>query len=275
MNAATTNIDGRKKYTDTTGDNDINYGKFTFQIEALGGYETEGGSSASYTVKAEDVPMPTDVAEGTTTKQVTNTGYNFTFGTISYNGNDAGKTFEYKVTEIPGNEQGMTYDGTTEHIVKVKVEEVTTGEGTPEEETYLVATPDMTPEQVSFTNTYDPADATLTGNDAIHGTKTLTGRDMKADETFYFQLTATNDNAQSVLPNAKTVEVTSLTDGSADFNFGEMSFSKVGVYTFTVNEVADENGAETTDGSGMTYDANICTVTVDVSDNKQALSLPM
>ena len=179
------------------------------------------------------------------------------------------------MTEIPGNEQGMTYDGTTEHIVKVKVEEVTTGEGTPEEETYLVATPDMTPEQVSFTNTYDPADATLTGNDAIHGTKTLTGRDMKADETFYFQLTATNDNAQSVLPNAKTVEVTSLTDGSADFNFGEMSFSKVGVYTFTVNEVADENGAETTDGSGMTYDANICTVTVDVSDNKQALSLPM
>lgn len=269
VNAATTNIDGRKKYTDTTGDNDINYGKFTFQIEALGGYETEGGSSASYTVKAEDVPMPTDVAEGTTTKQVTNTGYNFTFGTISYNGNDAGKTFEYKVTEILGNEQGMTYDGTTEHIVKVKVEEVTTGEGTPEEETYLVATPDMTPEQVSFTNTYDPADATLTGNDAIHGTKTLTGRDMKADETFYFQLTATNDNAQSVLPNAKTVEVTSLTDGSADFNFGEMSFSKVGVYTFTVNEVADENGAETTDGSGMTYDANICTVTVDVSDNKQ------
>lgn len=269
VNAATTNIDGRKKYTDTTGDNDINYGKFTFQIEALGGYETEGGSSASYTVKAEDVPMPTDVAEGTTTKQVTNTGYNFTFGTISYNGNDAGKTFEYKVTEIPGNEQGMTYDGTTEHIVKVKVEEVTTGEGTPEEETYLVATPDMTPEQVSFTNTYDPADATLTGNDAIHGTKTLTGRDMKADETFYFQLTATNDNAQSVLLNAKTVEVTSLTDGSADFNFGEMSFSKVGVYTFTVNEVADENGAETTDGSGMTYDANICTVTVDVSDNKQ------
>lgn len=244
VNAATTNIDGRKKYTDTTGDNDINYGKFTFQIEALGGYETEGGSSASYTVKAEDVPMPTDVAEGTTTKQVTNTGYNFTFGTISYNGNDAGKTFEYKVTEILGNEQGMTYDGTTEHIVKVKVEEVTTGEGTPEEETYLVATPDMTPEQVSFTNTYDPADATLTGNDAIHGTKTLTGRDMKADETFYFQLTATNDNAQSVLPNAKTVE------------FGELKFTKAGSYGFTVTEKQPAEDAGWTfddaDGDGFT-----------------------
>ena len=108
VNAATTNIDGTKVYNDTTGGNVINIGKFTFQIEALGGYETEGGSSANYTVNAGDVPMPAGVEEGTTTKQVTNTGYEFTFGTISYDGNDAGKTFEYKVTEIAGKEQGMT-----------------------------------------------------------------------------------------------------------------------------------------------------------------------
>lgn len=282
VNAATTNIDGRKKYTDTTGDNDINHGKFTFQIEALGGYETEGGSSASYTVKAEDVPMPTDVAEGTTTKQVTNTGYRFTFGTISYDGNDAGKTFEYKVTEIPGNEQGMTYDGTTEHIVKVKVEEVTTGEGTPEEETHLVATPDMTPVQVSFTNTYDPDDATLTGDTAIRGTKTFTGRDMEDDEEFYFQLTQTSGpvvdaetgEQDMILDQPKIVEIIKdeMQNGSADFDFGDMAFSRTGEYKFTVNEVApDGQGGytETANGSGMTYDTNICTVTVNVTDNKQ------
>ena len=273
VNAATTNIDGTKNYTDTTGGNGINYGKFKFQLEALGGYETEGGSSADYTVNAKDVPMPADVAEGTTTKQVTNTGYGFTFGTISYDGNDAGKTFEYKVTEIAGDEQGMDYDK-TEHIVKVKVEEVTTGEGTPEEETHLVATPDMTPTQVSFTNKYDPTDARLAGGTAIHGTKTFTGRDMKDDEKFYFQLTATNDNAKSVLPEAEVVEVTKddMKNGSAGFNFDDMSFSKTGEYTFTVNEVApDGQGGytETTNGSGMTYDTNICTVTVNVTDNKQ------
>ena len=272
VNAATTNIDGTKNYTDTTGGNGINYGKFKFQLEALGGYETEGGSSADYTVNAKDVPMPADVAEGTTTKQVTNTGYGFTFGTISYDGNDAGKTFEYKVTEIAGDEQGMDYDK-TEHIVKVKVEEVTTGEGTPEEETHLVATPDMTPTQVSFTNKYDPTDARLAGGTAIHGTKTFTGRDMKDDEKFYFQLTATNDNAKSVLPEAEVVEVTKddMKNGSAGFNFDDMSFSKTGEYTFTVNEVApDGQGGytETTNGSGMTYDTNICTVTVNVTDNK-------
>ena len=282
VNAATTNIDGTKKYTDTTGGNDINIGKFTFQIEALGGYETEGGSSQNYTVKAKDVPMPAGVAEGTTTKQVTNTGYAFTFGTISYDGNDAGKTFEYKVTEIAGNEQGMTYDRTTEHIVKVKVEEVTTGEGTPDEETHLVATPDMTPDQVSFTNRYEPTNAMLTGDSSIHGTKTFTGRDMKDNEKFYFQLTQTSGpivDAESgkpdmILDQPKIVEVTKdeMLSGSADFDFGEMEFSRTGEYKFTVNEVGpDGQGGytEPTNGSGMTYDSNICTVTVNVKDNKQ------
>ena len=282
VNAATTNIDGTKKYTDTTGGNDINIGKFTFQIEALGGYETEGGSSQNYTVKAKDVPMPAGVAEGTTTKQVTNTGYAFTFGTISYDGNDAGKTFEYKVTEIAGNEQGMTYDRTTEHIVKVKVEEVTTGEGTPDEETHLVATPDMTPDQVSFTNRYEPTNAMLTGDSSIHGTKTFTGRDMKDNEKFYFQLTQTSGpivDAESgkpdmILDQPKIVEVTKdeMQSGSADFDFGEMEFSRTGEYKFTVNEVGpDGQGGytEPTNGSGMTYDSNICTVTVNVKDNKQ------
>ena len=281
VNAATTNIDGRKVYNDTTGGNVIDIGKFTFQIEALGGYETEGGSSANYTVDAKDVPMPADVEEGTTTKQVTNTGYYFTFGSFSYDGNDAGKTFEYKVTEIAGNEQGMTYDG-TEHIVKVKVEEVTTGEGTPEEETYLVATPDMMPAQVSFTNRYDPDDATLTGDSAIHGTKTFTGRDMKDDEKFYFQLIqisgpvvdADTGKQDMILDQPKIVEITKdeMQNGSADFNFGNMAFSRTGEYKFTVNEVApDGRGGytETSNGSGMNYDRNICTVTVTVTDNKK------
>lgn len=264
----TTNIDGTKSYTDNVGGNPINADKFTFKIEALGGYDTDNPQTNPYTYSVDKVPLPAGSDEASHSKTVYNTGYNFTFGTIAFDGGDLGRTYEYKVTELAQNkdgqaEAGMTYDK-TEYTVKVTVTEVSDADGT-----HIVATPDTTPQELKFTNTYDPADATLTGNDAIHGTKTLTGRDMKAGETFYFQLKATNANAQSVLPNAQTVKVTSLTDGSADFNFGEMSFSKVGKYTFTVNEVADENGTETTNGSGMTYDANICTVTVNVTDNKQ------
>lgn len=264
--AGTTNIDGTKDYTDNVGGNPINADKFTFKIEALGGYDTDNPQTNPYTYGVDEVPLPAGSDEASHSKTVYNTGYSFTFGTIAFDGGDLGRTYEYKVTELAQNkdgqaEAGMTYDK-TEHTVKVTVTEVSDDDGT-----HIVATPDITPQELKFTNTYDPADATLTGNDAIHGTKTLTGRDMKAGETFYFQLKATNANAQSVLPNAQTVKVTSLTDGSANFDFGEMSFSKVGKYTFTVNEVADENGTETTNGSGMIYDSNICTVTVDVTDN--------
>lgn len=262
----TTNIDGTKGYTDNVGGNPINADKFTFKIEALGGYDSDDPQTNPYTYNVDEVPLPAGSDEASHSKTVYNTGYKFTFGTIAFDGGDLGRTYEYKVTELAQNkdgqaEAGMTYDK-TEYTVKVTVTEVSDADGT-----HIVATPDTTPQELKFTNTYDPADATLTGNDAIHGTKTLTGRDMKAGETFYFQLKATNANAQSVLPNAQTVKVTSLTDGSANFDFGEMSFSKVGKYTFTVNEVADENGTETTNGSGMTYDSNICTVTVDVTDN--------
>lgn len=262
----TTNIDGTKDYTDNVGGNPINADKFTFKIEALGGYDSDDPQTNPYTYGVDEVPLPAGSDEASHSKTVYNTGYNFTFGTIAFDGGDLGRTYEYKVTELAQNkdgraEAGMTYDK-TEYTVKVTVTEVSDDDGT-----HIVATPNITPQELKFTNTYDPADATLTGNDAIHGTKTLTGRDMKDGETFYFQLKATNANARNVLPNAKTVEVTSLTDGSANFDFGEMSFSKVGKYTFTVNEVADENGTETTNGSGMTYDSNICTVTVDVTDN--------
>ncbi len=261
----TTNIDGTKGYTDNVGGNPINADKFTFKIEALGGYDSDDPQTNPYTYSVDEVPLPAGSDEASHSKTVYNTGYKFTFGTIAFDGGDLGRTYEYKVTELAQNkdgqaEAGMTYDK-TEYTVKVTVTEVSDADGT-----HIVATPDTTPQELKFTNTYDPADATLTGDDAIHGTKTLTGRDMKDGETFYFQLTATNANARSVLPTAKTVEVTSLTNGSADFYFGDMSFSKVGEYTFTVNEVADENGTETTNGSGMTYDSNVCTVTVNVTD---------
>ncbi|OUO63547.1 FctA domain-containing protein [Collinsella sp. An268] len=260
----TEGIQGRKVYNDTTGNNPYEGGKFSFKLEAQGGFVTGSGNVNNLTIPAANTPMPDNAQDNAVT--TSNVGENFTFPTITFDGNDAGNTYVYKVTEVNTGEAGMTYSA-AEHTVQISVEEVAGADGT-----HIVATvqaPYNNPQNLVFENTYDPADATLTGADAIHGTKTLTGRDMKDGETFYFQLTATNAAAQSVLPNAKTIEVTSLTDGSANFDFGEMSFSKVGKYTFTVNEVADQNGTETTNVSGMTYDANICTVTVDVTDNKQ------
>ena len=274
VNNGTTNIDGIKNYTDTTGGNPIDDDKFTFQLKAVGGFDTAAGSTGEYTIDAADVPMPAG-ADANHAVTTTNTGHGFGFPTISYDGNDVGKTFVYEVTELAGTETGMDYDTTTKRIVQVAVSE---GED-PENpgQTVIVATPNMTPQQVVFNNTYDPTDASLDGENAIHGIKNLTGRSMLEGETFYFQLTQTGGPATvdpndgdayvTVLQNPETATV-AAGDGDMAFNFSGLTFPQTGTYTFTVNEVAAD-GAETVDGSGLTYDKNICTVTVNVTDNKQ------
>ncbi len=274
VNNGTTNIDGTKNYTDTTGGNPINADKFTFQLKAIGGFDTAAGSTGGYTVDAADVPMPAG-ADANHAVTTTNTGYGFGFPTISYDGNDVGKTFVYEVAELAGTETGMSYDTATTHTVEVAVTE---GEDLENPgQTVIVATPNMTPQQVVFNNTYNPADASLDGENAIHGIKNLTGRDMLENETFYFQLTQTGGPATvepndgdayvTVLQNPETVTV-AADDGDMAFNFSDLTFPQTGEYTFTVNEVAAD-GTETVDGSGLTYDKNICTVTVNVTDNKQ------
>lgn len=272
----TTNIDGTKNYTDTTGGNPINADKFTFKIEALGGYDTDNPQTSPYTYGVDETPLPAGSDEATHSKTVYNTGYDFTFGTIAFDGGDIGRTYEYKVSELAQNkdgqaEDGMTYD-TKEYTVKVAVTEVTDADGT-----HIVATPNIAPEGLVFTNTYDPTDVTLGENGVapIQGTKTLDGREMKDGETFFFQLTQTGGPAAdgggfvTVLDQPKTVTVgkDDMQNGPADFKFSNLTFSQVGTYTFTVNEVAGEDGTETADGSGMTYDTNVATVTVVVSDN--------
>ena len=262
VDTATTNIDGEKKYNDYSGGNSIDADKFSFQLKPLGGYVTAVGSAGGYTIDASEVPTSNNTKGQTVT--TTNTGYGFGFGIISYQSTDVDKTYVYEVSEVvtdEDKEKGMQYDN-QKYLVEVVVSEVTDDQGT-----YIVATPNKQPSELTFTNTYDPDNAKLTGNNMIHGTKTLTGRELKPNEEFYFLLTAKNDNAKTVLENPKSITVNSLENGSADFNFGELEFSKVGTYEFEVNEVANIDGTETTNGNGLIYDSNICTVKVTVTDN--------
>ena len=261
--AAPVNIDGIKVYENESGDNSITNNKFQFQMEALGGYSTESGSRDQLTISADDTPKPTQNTQGNVTT-VGNEGKAFHMPTISYNGDHVGNTYVYKISEVRGNEANMEYDKNS-YKVEVTVTEEADATGA-EGQAHIVAKVNKTPQELTFTNTYNPTPATLTGEDAIKGTKTLDGREMKKGETFYFQLIATNDNAETVLTAPETVTVT---DQSAmDFAFNEMTFTKVGTYTFQVKEVANEQGAETIDDDGMTFDTNICTVTVDVTLNK-------
>lgn len=262
----TEGIQGKKDYDDTTGGNPFEGGKFNFKLEAQGGFVTGTGNENNLTISADDTPMPNGAQNNTIT--TSHVGEDFTFPSITFDGNDVGNTYVYKVTEVAGNEDGMTYSD-EEHTVMIKVEEETDAEGTHIKATVLGDY--ANPNNLVFKNTYKPIEAELMGGSAIHGTKTLTGRDMKDGETFYFQLTQTNGPA-TILDKAEVVAVNkdNMQSGSADFNFADMTFTKTGTYTFTVNEVADEEGTETADGSGMTYDTNIATVTVTVTDGNKS-----
>lgn len=273
---ASETLQGTKVYENETGSNPIDAGKFSFQLEALGGYETGTvtgeAQPGDYTIAADSDAMPKPAGMTGTTLETGNLGDMFQFPTIYFDGNDVGKTFEYRITELPHQyqgaaEPGMIYDENTSYVVKIVVTEEQDPDST-EPKIVIVAEPNLQPSDITFTNKYEPTAAELTGDDVIHGTKTLEGRQMKEGETFYFRLSALNDNAKTVLTAPETVTVTD--QNSMDFTFAGMTFTKVGTYTFQVNEVADENGTETTNANGMTFDTNIATVTVTVTDGNDS-----
>lgn len=121
-----------------------------------------------------------------------------------------------------------------------------------------------------FANSYNPTPATAT----IKGSKTLTGRDMTASETFGFELAAADDATQSAV-RAGTVTIPTNTakvpnvssDNPMGFSFSKISFAKPGTYKFNVNETQWNDNALPEDGTdGLTFDRSTKTVTVVVTD---------
>lgn len=110
------------------------------------------------------------------------------------------------------------------------------------------------------------APVTLTGDTALRGTKTLTGRDMK--EAFEFTLTAGDDNTQTAIKDGavtiaesgdKAVVIGAKDGETKEFQFGDVTFTKVGTYTFDIKENVPQ-----TQAGGMTYDTHTAKATVTV-----------
>ena len=99
----------------------------------------------------------------------------------------------------------------------------------------------------TFTNVYS-----ATGSIVLSGNKTLTGRDLAADE-FEFQLADENGNVLQTVTNAADGTIT-----FAPINYTQADIGKT--FTYTVTEA---NGGKT----GITYDADVITVKVEVIDN--------
>lgn len=229
------------------------------------------------------------------------------FGTATFDADEVGETFTYTIEEvvkdgdvwksieeaIPADDSGahvqngMTYDASTWTLTV----EVQSHDETIEPVASYAIDGEVQEGSFVFTNSYDPAPATLEGNAAIHGDKVLNGRDMVEGEAFAFTLegadTATKtamtdgtikfadkDAAESYAQN-----VTGAKNGAAEgFNFGDITITKPGTYTFRLAETGYTAGETSHTGAqldstinGIKFDRHVCTVTVDVKDNNGQL----
>lgn len=248
----TTSIEVTKDLKGRNNDEWIDGDAFTFTLASTKDYGA-------------DVVMPQST---TLTIDKDTVDHKASFGDITFN--KAGD-YEFKVTEVNDSKANVTYS-TEEYTVSVHVEDEN-GNGTFTVTPTIKNSAGEEVESIVFENTYTPSSVILTGENVIHGTKTLTGRDSNENETFNFTLTEDEKNDKSgytIAENGNVASVGSLTDGQASgFNFGDITFTKRGTYTFYVSEVLPE-GANESNGytlEGVTYDNHKETVTVTVTDD--------
>lgn len=118
-------------------------------------------------------------------------------------------------------------------------------------------------------NTYS-ASGTLKGEDSLKGEKVLTGRDWNSTDKFTFLLEAPEGPVGVPMPeganNGKaTVEVTqdgASADTPVSFNFGDITYTKPGVYTYEIRESAESS----TLNPGVSASEALYEVTVTVAD---------
>lgn len=257
-----------KTYTNATGSDTLTDGQFQFQLEPV----------------TDKAPMPEGTENNKYTASTT-AGGRTAFPNITYKTEDQGKKFDYKVSEVvPGNAvdgklAGTAYDMNTYYIrvtvsgpgsaVNAKIKYYKDADCTrevPENEMYTIGDE----HRLWFRNIYTAKPATVT----IRGSKTLNGRDMDANE-FGFTLEGADKTTREAMNNGS---IASAKDGKLSvnapaaengnpgtFEFPEMTFKHVGTYTFKVAENIPQD-AQNNKLNGVTYDTNVTTVTVRVTD---------
>lgn len=282
----TISFNAQKSYTDESGDNPPAAGKFTFELKALGGLANSAVGAApikfndlSYTVSANDAPMP---ADGVTTAENDGGGI-AAFPQITFTAADQNTTYVYQVTEQAGSDAsttgGMTYDTTVyyamvQNTLDDKGQLSSTATYWKADGTQLTDTGGYIP----FKNTYTVAQTMLA---PVTVQKTLAGRAWEQDDKFDFTLTPADDATMKAVKNkvvtqkkaADSDETGDLTTkveiaGPGDamrttpFGTGDLVFTKPGVYTFKVNETRPTDA----DKTGISYDGHTSTVTYTVTD---------
>ena len=151
--------------------------------------------------------------------------------------------YTYTIKEAKGSLDGVTYD-TTDHNVTIRVKD--DGKG------HLVADGCDLIQTEEFTNTYTASPA----KGDIRVLKVLKGRKWTDDDEFEFTLSA---DPGTPMPANTSIFIT-RDDKDQTKSFGEITFTKPGKYTYTVEEVEG-------DDDDITYDTKAHKVTIEIVDD--------
>ena len=150
-------------------------------------------------------------------------------------------TYTLRETKAGATENGITYS-TAQYTIVTKVTD--NGDGTLSVEHKL-----QNAEEATFENAYNVTPKDFSVTDMIKATKSLDGRDLKADE-FRFELVEGND-----------VVATGTNDARGNITMSAVKYDKAGTHTYVLREA---KGAE---GNGITYDGKTYTVVTTITDN--------
>ena len=149
--------------------------------------------------------------------------------------------YTLRETKAGATENGITYSIAEYTIVTIVKDN---GDGTLSVEHKL-----QNAEKAIFENAYTVTPKSFSVTDQITATKSLTGRDLKADE-FRFELAEGND-----------VVATGTNDARGNITMSAVKYDKAGTHTYVLREA---KGAE---GNGITYDGKTYTVVTTITDN--------
>lgn len=252
-------IAGSKNYTDNTGSGQIADRMFRFIV-------TPGSADTPIPENAEKVPNAEDRSY-----YVYNTAGFISFGDVHYNNNDhGGKTYTYTVREDDTYVSGqaptdaMTFDDSMWTVAVTVIAGDTAEDPLTINATYAKDGDEIGTNEIVFNNSYEAAALETT----LKGVKYLNGWTRSENKAFEFTVSGA-DQATRAAITAGTVTIGKTTAGVEDadesgtaFDFGTVTFTKEGAYTFAISEKTPA-----TDSDGMTWDRHVTTATVQVTDN--------
>jgi pilin isopeptide linkage protein/uncharacterized repeat protein (TIGR01451 family)/LPXTG-motif cell wall-anchored protein len=241
VTATTSALTGTKT---VTGDPTVSAKDFTFTVTP------KTGDTTGYT-------MPTSTS-ATASGVQTGTDGTFTFGDITFT--KAGTyTFEITEDDLPATGfGGYTKDGRT---VTATVTVTDTASVLSAAVTYAGGSDSTSTDKATFENTYGVAPVTVNSADKAGITKTVTGDTPETMPTFTYTCVADQANPDGVTG----LKTSATTTGAGTTDFGKATFTKAGVYKYTISETDDAPD------TNWTYSTATYTWTVTVTNDNGTL----